>query len=56
MKISTSTTQYYFNLASALDLNYYYTLNKGDHLDTILSDFIIDLNALESALDLIDKE
>lgn len=45
----------YFNLASAIGLDYYYTLNRGDHRDTITTDFTIDLKALESALDTIEK-
>lgn len=53
--IGDSITQCYFNLASALELDYFYTLNKGDHRDTITTDFTIDLNALESTIDLIEK-
>lgn len=53
--IGDSKTQCYFNLASALELEYYYTLNKGDHRDTIMTDFTIDLSVLESALDQIEK-
>ena len=53
--IGDSVTQCYFNLASALGLDYFYTLNKGDHRDTIMADFTIDLLALESALDTIEK-
>ncbi len=54
--IGDSKTQCYFNLASALELQYYYTLNKGDHMDTIMTDFTIDLDALQSVLDLVEKE
>lgn len=54
--IGDSITQCYFNLASALGLHYYYTLNKGDHQDTIMTDFMIDLSALDSVLTLIEKE
>lgn len=53
--IGDSKTQCYFNLASALELQYYYTLNQGDHKDSIMTDFTIDLNALEATLDLIQK-
>lgn len=53
--IGNAVTQCYFNLASALGLDYFYTLNKGDHSDTITTDFTIDLQALESALDTIEK-
>lgn len=53
--IGDSVTQCYFNLASALGLDYFYTLNRGDHQDTIMADFTIDLQALESALDTIEK-
>ncbi|NVK49547.1 MAG: glycosyltransferase family 61 protein [Cyclobacteriaceae bacterium] len=44
-------TQCYFNLANALGLTYYYTLNEGTEKDTILADFTIDLNSLEEVLD-----
>lgn len=54
--IGDSKTQCYFNLASALELDYYFTLNKGDHRDTIMTDFTIDLNALESTIDRIEKQ
>lgn len=54
--IGDSVTQCYFNLASALQLSYYYTLNQGDHRDTILTDFTIDLSALEQVLDLIEAQ
>ena len=43
-------TQCYFNLAAALNLPYFYTLNQGDSADTIMSDFTIDLDALKTAL------
>lgn len=51
-----SVTQCYFNLASALGLRYYYTLNKGDHKDSIMTDFTIDLEALQVALESIQKD
>lgn len=54
--IGDTRTNCYFNLASALDLRYYYTLNKGDHRDTIMTDFKIDLIALETVIDQIEKE
>lgn len=44
-------TNCYFNLASALEIRYFYTLNKGDHKATILTDFTVDLVALEEVLD-----
>jgi capsular polysaccharide biosynthesis protein len=44
-------TNCYFNLASALGIRYFYTLNKGDHKATILTDFTVDLVALEKVLD-----
>lgn len=47
-------TQCYFNLASALDLPYFYTLNSGDSKDTIMTDFTIDLEALSKALSEIE--
>ncbi|MFN3760872.1 MAG: hypothetical protein ACK4SF_16790 [Algoriphagus aquaeductus] len=40
-------------MASALDLAYYYTLNRGDSENTILTDFTIDLEALDKTLDQI---
>ena len=46
-----SITQCYFNLASALELPYFYTLNQGDSKDTITTDFSIDIDSLKSALD-----
>jgi len=48
-------TQCYFNLASALELPYFYTLNQGDHKDTIMTDFTIDLKALSEALSEIES-
>jgi len=50
-----SKTQCYFNLAAALGLRYFYTLNRGDHVDTIMSDFTIDLKALENLLLTMEK-
>ena len=50
-----SYTQCYFNLASALELPYYYTLNQGDSLDTVVTDFSIDVQALKNALDEIGE-
>ena len=44
-------TNCYFNLASALGIRYFYTLNKGDHKATIVTDFTVDLVALEKVLD-----
>lgn len=44
------TTQCYFNLANALGLSYYYTLNEGDSSDTIMTDFKIDLTALQEVI------
>ncbi len=49
-------TQCYFNMSAALGLSYYYTLNKGESADTITSNFTIDLEALESTLNLINQE
>ncbi|TXE08930.1 glycosyltransferase family 61 protein [Algoriphagus aquimarinus] len=48
-----SITQCYFNLANALDLAYYYTLNQGDTKDSIISDFTVDIEALKQVLDLL---
>ncbi|WP_296705844.1 glycosyltransferase family 61 protein [Algoriphagus sp.] len=45
-----SKTNCYFNLANALGLKYYYTLNQGDTPDSITSDFTIDLKALEKVI------
>jgi capsular polysaccharide biosynthesis protein len=52
--IGDSKTQCYFNLASALGIQYFYTLNLGDHQDPIMTDFTIDLTALETALEYIE--
>ncbi|WP_111670736.1 glycosyltransferase family 61 protein [Algoriphagus litoralis] len=52
--IGDSENQCYFNLASALELEYYYTLNKGDYQDTIMTDFTINIQALYSTLDQIE--
>lgn len=52
--VGDSITQCYFNLASALDLPYFYTLNSGDSKDTIMTDFTIDLEALSHALSEIE--
>ncbi len=43
-------TNCYFNLASALGIRYFYTLNKGDQKATISTDFTVDLSALENVL------
>ncbi|PZX56664.1 glycosyltransferase family 61 protein [Algoriphagus chordae] len=48
-----SISQCYFNLANALDLPYYYTLNQGDSKDSIMSDFTVDIEALKKLLDLL---
>jgi capsular polysaccharide biosynthesis protein len=45
-----SKTNCYFNLANALGLKYYYTLNKGNSADSITADFTIDLKALENVI------
>ncbi|MHA7131112.1 hypothetical protein [Algoriphagus namhaensis] len=45
-----SISHCYFNLASALGLNYYYTLNDADSTDTVTENFTIDLVALEEVL------
>lgn len=52
--VGDSITQCYFNLASALDLPYFYTLNSGDSKDTIMTDFTIDPEALSHALSEIE--
>jgi capsular polysaccharide biosynthesis protein len=52
--VGDSITQCYFNLASALDLPYFYTLNSRDSKDTIMTDFTIDLEALSHALSEIE--
>ena len=49
-----SFSQCYFNLTSALDIPYFYTLNKGSNKATILADFEIDLQALEQALEAME--
>lgn len=49
-----SVYQCYFNLASALDIPYFYTLNKGSEKATILADFEIDLQALEQAVEAME--
>jgi capsular polysaccharide biosynthesis protein len=54
--LDDSTTQCYFNLAAALGLPYYYTLNTGDTSDTIMSDFTVDVDALTTALDQMEKD
>lgn len=46
-----SKTQCYYNLANALELPYYYTLNQGDTDDSIMTDFTVDLVALEEVLE-----
>jgi len=51
-----ATAQCYFNLAAALGLPYYYTLNNGDSSETIITDFTIDVDALRTALDQIEKD
>ncbi|MDN3205362.1 glycosyltransferase family 61 protein [Algoriphagus sediminis] len=48
--VGDSINQCYFNLASALNLKYYYTLNKGDSKNTISTNFTIDLESLEEVL------
>lgn len=48
--------QCYFNLANALGLKYYYTLNEGTEKNTMLADFTVDLKALESVLDSIEAK
>ncbi len=50
-----SVNQCYFNLASALNLDYYYTLNEGDTNNTIATDFTINLEALESLLQNLEE-
>ncbi len=54
--VNDSVTQCYFNLASALGLRYFYTLNQGDHKDTIMTDFTINVPALEETLAAMEKE
>mgnify|MGYP000283032622 CR=1 FL=1 len=48
--VGDDINQCYFNLASALDLKYYYTLNEGDSSNTIATNFTIDLESLEEVL------
>lgn len=43
----------YFNLASALQIPYYYTLNEADQEDSVIADFTIDIPQLQSVLDQI---
>ncbi|WP_075349281.1 glycosyltransferase family 61 protein [Algoriphagus marinus] len=50
-----SKNQCFFNLASAMGLNYYYTLNHADSPDTIISDFTIDVAELESLMLSLEK-
>lgn len=52
--VGDSGNQCFFNLASALGLSYYYTLHPGDHKDTIMTDFTIDLKALEEGIEQIE--
>ncbi len=51
--VGDSITQCFFNLASALGVSYYYTLNAGDSKDTIMTNFTIDLDGLDQVVDLI---
>lgn len=44
-------TNCFFNLSYALDIRDFYTLNKGDQKAAILTDFTVDLAALEKVLD-----
>lgn len=53
--INDKVTQCYFNMASALHQNYYYTLNKGDSSNTIMTNFTIDLDALEQVLKSLEE-
>lgn len=48
---SDDKTNCYFNLASTLVIKYFYTQNKGDHKNTIATDFTVDMLALEKVLD-----
>lgn len=50
-----SLTQCYFNLASALGLPYFYTLNFGDSPDTVMTNFTLDVKALQMALDELES-
>lgn len=54
--MNDSLTQCYFNLSSALGLQYFYTLNKGDSKNTIMTNFTIDVKALEEALFFLEME
>lgn len=54
--VNDSITQCYFNLSSALGLQYFYTLNKGDSKNTIMTNFMIDVKALEEALIFLELE
>lgn len=45
-----SVAQSYYNLANALGLKYYYTLNQADSKDSKTSDFMIDLEALRRVI------
>lgn len=54
--LDDSASQCYFNLAAALGLSYYYTLNKGDSSDTIMTDFTVDVDALTTAIDRVEKD
>jgi capsular polysaccharide biosynthesis protein len=53
--VGDAITQCFFNLASALELSYFYTLNAGDSQDTIMTDFRINLEALSAALSEIES-
>lgn len=53
--IDDKKTNCYFNLASALGQQYFYTLNQGDSKNSIVSDFTIDLKALEEILEEIER-
>lgn len=54
--LNDDTTQSCFNLADALGLPYYYTLNKDERSDTKMTDFTVNLDALTTALDRMEKE
>ncbi|MFC3416102.1 glycosyltransferase family 61 protein [Algoriphagus hitonicola] len=43
----------YFNLASALGIPYYYTVNSSNNADSVVADFTIDLDKLGAVLDKI---
>lgn len=53
--IDDKKTNCYFNLASALGQQYFYTLNQGDSKNSIVSDFTINLKALEEILEEIER-